>query len=637
MADKEEPKDVKPEDLSALPRADLQALAKKHGIKANQASAMIIEQLEPVLRGGVAKEPEATAKAEESVADSAAAEKEPAADFDPDDEETKEEAKEADAEADDEKKNEKETETKGEQQAADLYAKGYMVEALFDGYWYKAEVLEKEDADKVKVKFDVDSSEVSVKIGDIRKIQPANADKEEDADMKEEEQEKSEESERRGGTEDKGEEAEEKVKELLDIGNTIEALFEGYWYRAKILEKDEDGKVKVKFDIDDSEVSVKSSDIRKYQTVKQQEKEEEKDDDPDGRDYKDILAFPDLDRISDLSGADVSLSKKGKLKVFGASEESRKLVDRYVKLFELAYDHKDIPLVDAENASDKELTVVEIPPGAQPQILGRRGAVLRRTEKEFKVLTFMVSMPKKKEEDEDKDKDEKKWSKDDIVEGYFEDYWYKAKILEVEESGKYLAKFEIDDSEISLPEDKIRKPGEKSKEPEEASEFVGIFGSASHRINAEVRFLSIMSQKCQEHVEAQFPEKATTEVKLDEKSDDGFGMTTRWLDPQDMPVAIGKGGSMRKKIARVSGCIVEYGGRVAIFVGPRSNRAVADKLMTVVLNMRKGTDSDDKTQMVIDPETIPEGLSYRVFRAATGCKGQLGQAQRQEGCTGGRL
>merc|ERR1712217_272167 len=66
--------------------------------------------------------------------------------------------------------------------------------------------------------------------------------------------------------------------------------------------------------------------------------------------------------------------------------------------------------------------------------------------------------------DDKKDTGEKKpdekatWAVGDTCEGHFEEWWYEAKIVEIAD-GKIKVKFDIDNSEVTLDETKIRKKG----------------------------------------------------------------------------------------------------------------------------------------------------------------------------------
>merc|ERR1711920_1192766 len=70
--------------------------------------------------------------------------------------------------------------------------------------------------------------------------------------------------------------------------------------------------------------------------------------------------------------------------------------------------------------------------------------------------------------DDAKEEVEKVWVVGDIVEAHFEDWWYEAKILDITDS-KYKVKFEIDDSEVTVEKDKIRKK-EAEDEPVKVKE-----------------------------------------------------------------------------------------------------------------------------------------------------------------------
>merc|ERR1712113_89023 len=125
------------------------------------------------------------------------------------------------------------------------WAVGDTCEGHFEEWWYEAKIVEIADG-KVKVKFDIDNSEVTLDETKIRKKGSAQEKKKEASEDKDA----------------KADKAADDEKPAWAVGDVCEGHFENWWYEAKILEITDD-KIKVKFDIDNSEVTLDESKIRK--------------------------------------------------------------------------------------------------------------------------------------------------------------------------------------------------------------------------------------------------------------------------------------------------------------------------------------------------------------------------------------
>ena len=73
-------------------------------------------------------------------------------------------------------------------------------------------------------------------------------------------------------------------------------------------------------------------------------------------------------------------------------------------------------------------------------------------------------------------------------------------------------------------------------------------------------------------VETKVPGYFTDHLKAEEDDKDGFGTRTLVLKPEELSYALGKKGMTRKKLARSSGCIVEYVGYTVFMAGSRDER-----------------------------------------------------------------
>jgi hypothetical protein len=69
---------------------------------------------------------------------------------------------------------------------------------------------------------------------------------------------------------------------------------------------------------------------------------------------------------------------------------------------------------------------------------------------------------------------------------------------------------------------------------------------------------------------------------------DGFNTDRIPIEEDDYSYALGKGGATRKKIARASGCIIEYIGRLAYLSGVKKERTRAREYLSWLFQQRIG-------------------------------------------------
>ncbi|KAF8822025.1 domain K- type Rna binding proteins family protein [Cardiosporidium cionae] len=155
-----------------------------------------------------------------------------------------------------------------------------------------------------------------------------------------------------------------------------------------------------------------------------------------------------------------------------------------------------------------DLTLLEIPHSAVGYVTGAHGCVLRRVEDEWGTLMFFVGGPQK-------------------------DFMKKTNF--VENSSHQM-------EEISLLEKLL------------------IFGTMRSRRGAELKIMSAVEQKCPGF----FTSSIETEV---ENKEEGFATDIVFISSDDFSYSLGKEGRTRKKLARASGCILEYVGRIAFISG----------------------------------------------------------------------
>eukprot|EP00959_Pyramimonas_sp_CCMP1952_P322757 6753879-Pyramimonas_sp.AAC.1 len=98
-----------------------------------------------------------------------------------------------------------------------------------------------------------------------------------------------------------------------------------------------------------------------------------------------------------------------------------------------------------------------------------------------------------------------------------------------------------------------------------STEKLAMFGPLRGRRGAELKVLSAIEQK--------IPGYISRGLK-DHQSDEDWGTDTKWLKDDELSYALGKKGMTRKKLARASGCIVEYVGNVVHMSGNPRQRKV---------------------------------------------------------------
>jgi len=154
-------------------------------------------------------------------------------------------------------------------------------------------------------------------------------------------------------------------------------------------------------------------------------------------------------------------------------------------------------------------------------------------------------------------------------------------------------------------------------------ERLAIFGQMRDRRGAELKVMSAIEMKHQGYFtvrDIKRPEYDTTE---------GFGTDRMKIEEDDYSYALGKGGATRKKIARASGCIIEYVGELAYLSGSKKERTRAREYLTWLFQQRIGavevnyTNRDDVTVLQVPKDCVGfvtghKGTSLRAVEDATG-------------------
>ena len=114
----------------------------------------------------------------------------------------------------------------------------------------------------------------------------------------------------------------------------------------------------------------------------------------------------------------------------------------------------------------------------------------------------------------------------------------------------------------------------------DGSEQLAIFGSRRGRRGAEL--------KCMSAVETKRPGYFTRDVNKHTSESEGFASDTYPMDESELSYALGKDGTTRRKLARASGCIMEYVGQVAFICGTIEERTRARTYLKWLLKPRSG-------------------------------------------------
>merc|ERR1740121_3230894 len=143
------------------------------------------------------------------------------------------------------------------------------------------------------------------------------------------------------------------------------------------------------------------------------------------------------------------------------------------------------------------------------------------------------------------------------------------------------------------------------------AEKLAIFGVRAGRTGAELKVMAAIETKM-----PGFFTKDTTDMCSSEE----WGRDTLPLGNEELSFALGKDGSTRKKLARASGCILEYVGNTAYMAGTLGARKRVRDYLGWLMKQRTGTvyvDVEGRTDVtVVD---IPSGLDAvaSVFKSMT--------------------
>mmetsp|Transcript_64190 Transcript_64190/g.139634 ORF Transcript_64190/g.139634 Transcript_64190/m.139634 type:complete len:919 (-) Transcript_64190:135-2891(-) len=154
-------------------------------------------------------------------------------------------------------------------------------------------------------------------------------------------------------------------------------------------------------------------------------------------------------------------------------------------------------------------------------------------------------------------------------------------------------------------------------------ERLAIFGPPRERRGAELKVMAAIEMKQPGHFT-----KRDEHLPMEDKTE-GFATDRMPIDEEDYSYALGKGGATRKKIARASGCIIEYIGRLAYLSGTKKERVRAKEYLSWLFRQRVGpvevdySARDDVTVLQVPKECVGfvtghKGTSLRAVEDATG-------------------
>lgn len=117
------------------------------------------------------------------------------------------------------------------------------------------------------------------------------------------------------------------------------------------------------------------------------------------------------------------------------------------------------------------------------------------------------------------------------------------------------------------------------------TETLVIFGKRRGRVGATLKVMSSVEHKRKGYFVQNG--RFVGDLSLDLESPDGFFIDQTVLSEADFSYALGSEGKTRKKLARASGCILEYVGSIAIMIGEKEERERAQIYLKWLLLQRQ--------------------------------------------------
>lgn len=119
----------------------------------------------------------------------------------------------------------------------------------------------------------------------------------------------------------------------------------------------------------------------------------------------------------------------------------------------------------------------------------------------------------------------------------------------------------------------------------ETTETLVIFGPRKGRVGASLKVMSSVEHKKPGYFVQD--ERFVGDLSADLEDPEGFYLDQQILQEIDFRYALGEKGNTRKKLAKASGCILEYVGLAAVMVGSKQERSRASDYLGWLLLQRK--------------------------------------------------
>mmetsp|Transcript_70950 Transcript_70950/g.123017 ORF Transcript_70950/g.123017 Transcript_70950/m.123017 type:complete len:941 (+) Transcript_70950:165-2987(+) len=154
-------------------------------------------------------------------------------------------------------------------------------------------------------------------------------------------------------------------------------------------------------------------------------------------------------------------------------------------------------------------------------------------------------------------------------------------------------------------------------------EKLAIFGPERERRGAELKVMAAIETKQTGYFTNRFNNSPLCDAS------EGYGMDRMVIQEDDYSYALGKFGATRKKIAKASGCVIEYIGRYAYLSGSKPERIRAREYLGWLFRQRVGpvevdySNRDDVTVLPVPKDCVGfvtghKGTSLRAVEEATG-------------------
>lgn len=153
-------------------------------------------------------------------------------------------------------------------------------------------------------------------------------------------------------------------------------------------------------------------------------------------------------------------------------------------------------------------------------------------------------------------------------------------------------------------EDRVKAEKDREAGIANETEKLLIFGSMRSRKGAQLKIMSCVETKARGYF-TRGVEDHTSKYK-------GFSTDTMYLKDEDISYALGRGGSTRMKLAKASGCILQYVGNLVYLAGTKTERNRCRDYLNWLLDQRRGpvtiTPEEVKGRRDVVEVTIPQRL-----------------------------